>query len=92
MYLTNQFRFKGVLHALGGTGTTHGGPGTLYKQITLGDSSEHFLEIDNSNYPSRYGCDSPVVLDEVGYTEYIFSGVNLKKKACVTLKQVFSRK
>lgn len=76
------------MYALGGTGATHGGPGTVYKRITLGDTSEHFLEIDNSNHPSGDGCDLPVVLDEAGDQEYVFNGVILKRKACVTLAQV----
>ncbi|XP_070533134.1 uncharacterized protein [Ptychodera flava] len=87
IHVTNAYRFQGTLQALGGSGSDHGWPGTVYIKQSIGDTNITSLFIDNVNRASQTTqCYKPVELDESGQRDFHFDLVSLDRRACLVIK------
>ena len=58
----------------------------MYRQTTLGDVSEHYLEIDNLNRAEDKTCKRPVTVASKDAEEIVYREVKLLRRACLQLK------
>lgn len=86
VYVAEPYDFRGSIAAFGGSGSPSGGPGTIYIEIDNGMSAQRFLRIDGSDRGETAGL--KVFLDEPGGFYHVFDGIELKRKAFVSLQQV----
>ena len=87
IYLSQPFDFRGTIGAYGGGGTSAGGPGTSYIQISDGISKTRILRIDGRNREKTEGL--RVFLDELGGYYHLLDELELRMKAFVSLQQVW---
>lgn len=70
---------------MGGVGPSAGGPGTTYIEISDGISFRRMLRIDGGDTTTG----SKVFLDEPGGYYQLFDEIEIKRKASVSLQQVY---
>lgn len=85
MHLIERFIFGGVLTALGGTSGRgyHGGPGTVFINVTVGEEPCRMLQVDSNNKNTP-----PLTLAEANTVSYGFERIHLVKRARLNIKQV----
>ncbi|KAK3755992.1 hypothetical protein QZH41_003345 [Actinostola sp. cb2023] len=76
----------GVITSLGGNSVTssHGGPGTVYVETTIGNTTNRFLQIDNAGRSEAL----QVRLSEASSEVYYFDEVKLLRKGVLAAQQV----
>jgi len=75
-----------VITSLGGNSVTssHGGPGTVYVETTIGNTTNRFLQIDNTGRSETL----QVRLSEASSEVYYFDEVKLLRKGVLAAQQV----
>lgn len=86
MYLTENFIFRGILTALGGSSGTnrHGSPGTVYIDVNVGEEPYRMIQIDNNNRNDLL----LVTLAEANTVLYQFERIHLVRRGALAIKEV----
>lgn len=89
VYLSKPFDFRGAITAVGGAGSSPGGPGTTYIEISDGALIKRMLKIDGMNRGGSSGL--KVFLDESGGYYHPLDIVQLTRQAMLSVKEVSAR-
>ena len=86
VFISKPFDFRGTITAVGGDGSSPGGPGTCYVEIRDGVAIKRMLWIDGANRGDREHL--RILLDENGAEDYSFDRIHLSKQARISVKEV----